>query len=144
MKCNKIMSKEIKTCKGYSTAKKALRMMYDLNCGVIPVVDENEKLIGVVTDRDIAMYTGQRDVRPAEIHLDEFMTKPVITCHENDDIDVAIEKMKEYKVRRIPIIDTDHKVQGLISIGDVAVLAHEEHETFEALEEISAPVSSNK
>lgn len=144
MKCRDVMTKQVKTCKTDSTAKNALRIMHDWECGVVPVVDEHNKLAGIVTDRDIAIYTGQRDQRPAEILLNEFMTKPVLTCHANDHINTAIEKMKEYKIRRVPIVDDDNHVVGLISLGDVAVITHEEHETFEALEEISSPVSSKK
>lgn len=140
MKCSEIMTKEIKACHSESTVKEAVQLMKQLNCGVMPVVDKNNVLQGIVTDRDIVFYTILNDKEPELTFLSEFMTKNVITCHADDNLDTAIHKMSKYQVRRIPIVDDNHKLLGLITLGDVAVKAKEEHETFEAFEHISEPV----
>ncbi|HBG49903.1 MAG TPA: CBS domain-containing protein [Cyanobacteria bacterium UBA9971] len=139
MKCSEIMTKEIKACHPESTIKEAVQLMKKLNCGVIPVVDKNNVLQGIVTDRDIVFYTVLNDKEPELTFLSEFMTKNVITCHADDNLDTVIHKMSKSQVRRIPIVDDNHKLLGLITLGDVAVKGHEEHETFEALEHISEP-----
>lgn len=137
MKCSDIMTKDIQACHPDSTVKDAVQMMKKLNCGVIPVVDENNVLQGIVTDRDAVFYTVLNDKEPDGTLLSEFMTKKLITCHSDEDLDNAIHKMSKYQIRRIPIVDDDFRLLGLISLGDIAVRSKEEHETFEALEHIS-------
>jgi CBS domain-containing protein len=144
MKCRDIMTKYIKMCRPEASAKDAIKIMNDLNCGVVPVVDEKNEVIGIVTDRDIAIYTIMHGKNPEKTKLEEFMTKDVITVNFDDEIDTAITKMKDYKIRRIPVLDNNKKIVGILSIGDVAVTTSEEHEVFEALENISFPVSGAK
>ncbi|EKE03288.1 MAG: CBS protein [uncultured bacterium] len=144
MKCRDVMTKYIKMCRPECTAKDAVQIMQELNCGAVPVINENNEIQGMVTDRDIALYTILNNKDPETTQVKEFMSKPVVTCHPDDDIDIAIKKMKENKVRRLPIVDENNKVVGIISLGDIAVLSGEEHEVYEALENISEPVSSIK
>jgi CBS domain-containing protein len=141
MQCSKIMTKNIKALHPESTAKEAILLMKELNCGVIPVVDRNNTLKGIVTDRDIALYIVLNDRDPEDTTLNEFMSTKLITCHPDNDVDIAIHKMSRYQVRRIPVVDDEFKLVGLISLGDVAVKVREEHETYNALEHISEPVT---
>lgn len=138
------MTKYLKMCSPECSIKHAVEIMRDLNCGVVPVVDDNMELVGIVTDRDISLYAAFKDKKPSEIKISEFMTKNVITCNLEDKIDVAIEKMKNNKIRRIPVIDEQKKIAGIISLGDIAVLSGKNEKTFEAFEAISSPVSSMK
>lgn len=144
MKCRDVMTKYIKMCHSNCTIKDAVQIMQDLNCGAVPVVNDKLEPVGMVTDRDIALYVILKNKNPAESKLEEFMSKPVISCFENDDIDVAIQMMREKKIRRIPVVDEKNKLVGIISLGDVAVVTHELGEACEALQDISTPVSSSK
>ena len=144
MKCRDIMTKNVKTCQEECKVKDAVQIMNDYNCGFVPVINKDNQLSGVVTDRDIAIHALLDGKDPEQMKIGEFMTKSIISAHPNDNIDLAIREMKENKVRRIPVVDDNNKVVGIISLGDVAVLSGEEHETFEALETISSPVSSAK
>ena len=137
MKCSEIMTRDIKVCYPESTIKDAVALMKELNCGVMPVADRNNTLKGIVTDRDIALYTVLNDKDPDKTVLSEFMTTDLVTCHEEEDIDNAVHKMSKYRVRRIPVVDKDYRIVGLITLGDIAVRTYEEHETFEAFEKIS-------
>lgn len=137
MKCSEIMTKQIISCQQDSTVKDAVQLMKQLNCGVMPVVDKDNVLQGIVTDRDIVFYTVLNDKEPELTYLGEFMSKDLITCHADDDLDTAIHKMSKHKVRRIPVVDDNFRLIGLVTLGDVALKSHEEHETFEALEHIS-------
>jgi len=141
MKCKEIMSHKTRWCYPESTVKEAAQVMQEQNCGAIPVVDKDMHVQGIVTDRDITLFVILQGKKPEITMLKEFMNKDVITCYENESLDELISKMKKYQVRRIPIIDSENKLEGMISLGDIAVKAStEEHKTFETLEKISEPV----
>ena len=144
MKAKDIMTKYIKMCCPDCTVKDAVQIMKELNCGAVPVINENNEVIGIVTDRDIALYIILNNKDPETSRVSEFMSKHVVTANVNDDIDDVIDKMKNNKIRRIPVVDENNKIAGIISLGDIAVMSREEHETYEALENISEPVSSAK
>lgn len=141
MKCQDIMTQEVAYCKENCSIKETTAIMKDLNCGVVPIVNQNEEIVGVVTDRDIAIRTVLNDLNPEISTIGEIMSRNVITCDFDDDINKAINKMSTFKVRRIPVTDKTNKLIGIISLGDVAILSNEEHETFEALEKISESVT---
>lgn len=144
MKCREIMTKSLKMCDGSCSARDAAQIMKRINTGVVPVVDDNDKITGIITDRDIILKTVAEGKDPSKVKINEIMTKHVVTAHEYEMVDDAIKKMKENKIRRLPIVDYYNKVIGIISLGDIAVLSDIEHETFEALEQISEPVSGAK
>lgn len=137
MKCKDIMTKDIKACTPDCTIKEAVLLMKQINSGVIPVVNEDNVLKGIVTDRDVVLYSVLNDKDPDTTFIGEFMTKSIITAEAEEELDDTIHKMSENQVRRVPIVDENNKLVGLISLGDIAVRSKEEHETFEALEHIS-------
>lgn len=144
MKCKDIMTKSIKMCNNTCTAQEAAQIMRKINSGVVPIVNNNDQVTGIVTDRDITLHTVAEGKDPSKIKIQDFMTKHVVTVQENELIDEAIKKMKENKVRRLPVVDSQNKLKGIISLGDIAVLSEQEHQTFEALEQISEPISGAK
>lgn len=144
MQCRDLMTKYLKMCRPEGSAKDAIKIMSELNCGVVPVVNENNEPVGIVTDRDVALYIVMNERNPEKTKLQDFMTRDVITIQADEDVDNAITKMKEYKVRRLPVVDDNNHIIGILSLGDIAVGSGEEHETFEALESISFPISGAK
>ena len=109
----------------------------------MPVVDEDMHIKGIVTDRDITLFSVLQGKDPNTTRLKEFMSKDVITCLDEEDFHDLLTRMKEYQVRRIPIVNSENQLVGMVSLGDVAVkVPQEEHETYEALEKISEPVHS--
>lgn len=141
LKCKDVMSHKIKACYPHSTVKEAVSVMKEMNCGVVPVVDENYMVKGIVTDRDIALFVVLQNRDPETTRLEEFMNKDVITSSEDESIDDIVKKMKYYKIRRIPVVDNHGKLIGLISLGDIAVKVPEEEQmVYEAIEKISEPV----
>ena len=141
MKCKDVMSKNIKWASPESTIKEAVNIMEQENCGAVPVVDQNMRIKGIVTDRDITLFTILQHKDPDTTQLKEFMSKDVITCLEEEDFHDLLTRMKEYQIRRIPIVNKENQLVGMVSLGDVAVkVPQEEHEAFEALERISEPV----
>lgn len=144
MKCKDIMTKSIKMCDSTCSAKDAAVIMKRVNSGVVPVVNDNDQITGIVTDRDIMLHTVAEGKDPSKIKINEIMSKHVVTVHEEELLDDAIKKMKENKIRRLPVINDNNKVTGIISLGDIAVLGNDEGGTYQALEQISEPVSGAK
>jgi CBS domain-containing protein len=102
------------------TAVEKLRIQ---NCGILPVLDAQDKVVGVVTDRDICMALGTRNRLPGEITVGEVTTKKLYTCKPDDDIRTALQTMGEMKVRRLPVINTAGKLEGILSMDDIVLRA---------------------
>jgi len=138
MKCKEIMTKSIKTCNYNCSAKEAAQIMKKFDTGAVPVVDAMNKPLGVITDRDITINAVANGNHSETIKVLNLMTKHIISVHENDPIDVAAKKMKEYKVRRILVVDDEDRLKGIIALADFALHDKDKQETFEILEQVSS------
>lgn len=137
MKCKDIMTKSIKTCDYNCNVKEVAQIMKKFDTGAVPVVDAMGKPLGVITDRDIIVNAVAESNHPDNIKVLNLMTKHIISVHENDPIDVAAQKMKEHKVRRILVVDDEDRLKGIISLADFTLQVKDEHEAFEILEQVS-------
>jgi CBS domain-containing protein len=97
----------------------AVEIMWNANCSILPVVDAHEKVISVITERDICIALGTRNRLPGEITVGEVATKPAICCSSTDDIRSVLVKMLEAKVRRLPVVDAEGKLKGVLAMDDV-------------------------
>ena len=98
-------------------------MMWDRDCGFIPVVDAAGALRGVVTDRDICIAAATRRLLPDYMSANQVMTHPVHACLPDDDVSEALAAMKRFRVRRLPVIDANGVLKGVISINDIVLAA---------------------
>lgn len=137
MKCKEIMTRSIKTCDYNCSVKEAAQIMKKFNTGAVPVVDAMKKPLGVITDRDITVHAVAEGNHPDTVKVLNLMSKHIISVHEDDLIDVAAQKMKKNKVRRILVVDDEDRLKGIIALSDFALHANDEHETFEILEQVS-------
>ncbi len=143
MRARDIMTRDPQCCRREDTARRAAEIMRDQDCGVIPVVDESRRVIGIVTDRDLALRiiaTG----RSVDTTLNEVMTPGAKCCSADDDLRDVEHKMAELQVGRIPICDAGGRVLGIISQADIARAAGTDGEVSEqeialVLEQISEP-----
>ena len=133
MKVKELMSDNPKSCKLASSLAEAAVLMWDNDCGVLPVVAEGEKVIGLVTDRDICMAAALKGRPLADITVADTITGKVFTCKPDDNVRTALKTMQENQVRRLPVVETDGTLKGLLSLNDV-VLKAEEPKAKEALE----------
>jgi predicted transcriptional regulator len=90
---------------------------YDI--GVLPVVDRDDRVVGMVTDRDLFLELARRNAPPSEIFVDEAMTDRPAVCSSEDDVLDCLETMRRNRVRRLPVVDEDDRLEGIISIDDI-------------------------
>jgi CBS domain-containing protein len=120
------------------------KMMWDGDCGAVPVVNEERKVVGMITDRDIAIAAATRSKTPSEIRASEVITTHgVHAVKADDDVRVALRTMRKHRVRRLPVVDQQQRLAGILSINDLAmntsptlpdsVPAQEFLETFQAI-----------
>jgi CBS domain-containing protein len=127
-------------CVPGDTAPRAAEIMRDENVGPVPVVAsrEDKRVIGIVTDRDLTIRLIAEGRAPEATRVDDVMSADPVTCAESDDVHDALEAMSRNQVRRIPVIDADGRLCGIIAQADVARLIDEE-EVGEVVEDISQP-----
>jgi CBS domain-containing protein len=101
----------------------ATELMWTGNCGFLPVVGKEGKVMGVITDRDICVALGTRSRLAGEVTVADVMSQKVYSCSPEDDIHVALRAMREGRVRRLPVIAKDGALMGVISMDDVLVRA---------------------
>ena len=143
MRARDIMTRDPQCCRREDTARRAAEIMRDQDCGVIPVVDESRRVIGIVTDRDLAIRIIASG-KSVDTRLNEVMTPGAKCCSADDDLRDVEHKMAELQVRRIPICDAGGRVLGIISQADIARAAGTDSEVSEqeialVLEQISEP-----
>lgn len=123
MKVKEVMTEDVKACFPDTNLAAAAAVMWQLDCGVLPVVIEGGKAVGVITDRDIAIAAGTRGRLPQEIRVGDVAHGPVIRCAPDDDVQTALRAMREEKVRRLPVLTYDGVLKGIVSINDVVLHA---------------------
>jgi CBS domain-containing protein len=123
MKIQEMMKKEVRFCGPSTNLAEAASMMWTDGCGTLPVVDEKGNVTGMITDRDICIALGTRDVNAAALQVKDVSLPKLFSCEPEDDIHKALEKMAAQKVRRLPVIDARGTLKGILSIDDVVLYA---------------------
>jgi CBS domain-containing protein len=144
MKIKHVMTKDPTCCVPSDTAQRAAKIMRDEDTGVVPIIEneQSRKVIGIVTDRDLCMnvVAEGRDPRATQVH--EAMTTTVVSCSPQDSVDKATELMRENQIRRIPVVDEQHRLVGIVAMADIVGRANvRTTETHETLKTVSAPTS---
>jgi CBS domain-containing protein len=103
----------------------AIELLWNNNCGILPIVDANQKVTGLVTDRDLCIALGTRNRLPGAIPISEVATGQVYSCEPEDDIHSALETMAKYRVRRLPVVNKEGALEGILSMDNVVL--HAEH-----------------
>ena len=119
MKVKKLMTTDCATCTVDSPAADAAKIMWESDCGIVPVLEDGN-LVGVVTDRDICMAALMSGLPLGLIRVSEVMTTEVSVCEADDDVTAAHGTMRESQVRRLPVVDEEGALVGVISLADLA------------------------
>jgi CBS domain-containing protein len=146
MRIGDIMSRPVVVTRPDDTLEEAARLMWECDCGFVPVVDQENRVAGTVTDRDICMaaYTKGRALR--DLRVADAMAREVHSVREDDDVKRAERLMADKQVRRLPVVDRDGRPIGVVTLGDAARFAARERtgrgdgqEVTSSLAEISRP-----
>lgn len=120
MQIHEIMSRNVKLASPGDTLQEAARLMAELDAGALPV-GEDDRLVGMITDRDIAIRGDAAGCDPTSTPVERIMSQePVKYCYEDDDVDDIARNMAEQQVRRLPVVNRDKRLVGIISLGDIA------------------------
>ena len=158
LRCRDIMTRDVTVAERDTTLEEVARMMRDEDTGVIPVVEPGEtnsdsvtevqrvpartnsngRLVGLITDRDIVIRSIAEGGDARSVRAEEAMTTDLHTVRPNDRVIEAIRKMGDRQVRRLPVVDREGNLRGIISMADVALETEADRELAEALEEISS------
>jgi CBS domain-containing protein len=122
MKVEEVMTEDVKVCFPDTNLAAATALMWEGDCGILPVVADGNTPIAVITDRDIAIAAGTKGRPARDIRVDEVMSAQLFACAPDDYIHTALKTMRSEKVRRLPVVD-DGVLKGILSINDVVLQA---------------------
>lgn len=137
MQVREIMTENPACCRRETSMQEAAKLMVDCDCGEIPVIDDNEKLVGVVTDRDLACR-GLAQGKGPDTPVQDVMSRQVVTVTPETDVQDCIDKMERNQIRRVPVVDENGSCCGIVAQADIARRAPE-RETAEVVREVSQP-----
>ena len=120
MRVRECMTSQPVTCRPDDTNSQAARLLWENDCGILPVVDDQEHLVGMITDRDLCMGAYTRGQAFADLHVKESMATDVQHCNPADALEDALDVMGRHQVRRLPVLDSDLHLVGILSMNDVA------------------------
>ncbi|MBP2295673.1 CBS domain-containing protein [Azospirillum rugosum] len=138
MSIRDIMTRDVQIVGPNESIRKAAQLMDQLNVGVLPVCD-GEKLVGMITDRDITVRATSAGMAPDQCKVSEVMTTEPRYCYEDDPVNEVSRLMGGQQIRRVPVVDRDKRLVGIVSLGDLATDAKDERTVESALEQISTP-----
>ena len=143
MTCKEVMTKDPKTCAPTDTVERAAQLMKSEDVGPIPIVGDNGKLEGIITDRDIVLKVVAEGRDAKTTKLADVMSTDLITCTTDGDIEKTLDLMEDNQVRRIPVVDASGRLVGIISQADVATRLDDSEKTAELVEDISKAAASH-
>ena len=143
MQIEQIMTRNVEIISPETTLREAAQKMRDLDVGSLPVCD-GERLKGMLTDRDITIRATAEGRNPDTTQAIDVMTAAIFYCYEDQDVAEAAQVMEKKQIRRLPIVDRNKKLVGIVSLGDLAVDTGKERLAGEALTEISRPAKPER
>jgi CBS domain-containing protein len=126
MKVRDLMTKQAASCGQETNLAQAVQLMWENGCGFLPVIGEGRNVIGVITDRDIAIALGTRQQQASEVRVRDVMPRRLFTCTPDDDVHTALKTLRSEGIRRLPVIDREGALVGVLSIDDVVLTARVE------------------
>ena len=142
MQVSQILTRNVETIRPDLPVREAAQRMRSLDVGSLPVCD-GRRLLGMVTDRDITVRVVADGRDTANTRVEEAMTPDVAFCFEDDDVRKAADLMEQHQIRRLPVLDRNKQLVGIISLGDLATTGKDKL-SGEALEKISQPSHSGR
>ncbi len=138
------MTKDVGTCRADENLGNAVFVMWQKDCGVVPVLNGEKKVIGMITDRDVCIALTSRNQIASEVMVGDLLNGKLISCSPKDPVKAALKMMAKRKIKRLPVINKKGDLKGIISIADVLRLKKKKSlkkDLFRTLEAISRPAS---
>jgi CBS domain-containing protein len=127
MQVEQIMTKDVCSCSPGMNAATAAELMWKKNCGSIPIVEDGGRVVGMVTDRDLFLALGTGNRRPGDLPVGEIMTRDLAFSTPGSDVRDALKTMAQRQLRRLPVVDDAGRLLGILSLGDIALRAEDDH-----------------
>lgn len=121
MRVQDVMTETPATCRPDTNLAAAAELVWTHDCGSLPVLDDAGAVVGIATDRDMLIALGTRNQRPADLTVAEVMRSPVVTCGPSDDVALALSTMRDRKIRRLPVVDCEGKLVGILATNDIVL-----------------------
>jgi CBS domain-containing protein len=139
MQVHEVMTRHAQCIRPPESIAAAARQMKDLDIGALPVCGDNDRLVGMITDRDITVRATAAGRDPGGTRVQDVMTPGIVYVFEDQDVTEAAQLMKENQVRRLPVLDRAKRLVGIVSLGDLAVDTRDEELVGATLEAVSEP-----
>jgi CBS domain-containing protein len=123
MKVRELMTSDVRTCRPETNLAEAVKDMWEADCGALPVVNDEGRVTGIITDRDICIAVATRGRAADHIAVREVARDHAYTCLPDDEATAALQTMKAHKIRRLPVVDAEGHVRGILSLNDVVTHA---------------------
>lgn len=123
MKVRDLMTRDVKTCRPETNLAEAVKNMWEGDCGSLPVVSDEGRVTGMITDRDICIAVATRGRSADRIAIREVAEGHAYTCRPDDDATAALQTMKLHKIRRLPVVEADGHLRGILSLNDIVTHA---------------------
>jgi CBS domain-containing protein len=133
-----IMTRNVRGVRKTQTLREAAVIMREENVGIVPVLDENNRLLGLLTDRDIVVRALPEGKNPLELRVEDLMTHEVEAVHPEERVVDVIDLMGQKQIRRVPVVDRNDQLVGIIAMADIAIKADTDEDLQDALEKISS------
>ena len=126
MHVEEIMTKDVCSCGPGINAASAAELMWRRNVGSLPVVEDGGRVVGIVTDRDLFLALGTGNRRPGELPVGDIMNRDIAFTTPGSDVRDALRTMAQRQLRRLPVVDQSGALVGMVSLGDIALRAHDD------------------
>lgn len=125
MNIRDLFTRDVAYCREDTNLAAAAALMWERDCGVLPVLNHSYQVVGILTDRDICMALATRDQRASRLCASDVMSSPVFQIHTGATTAKALKTMRDHKVRRLPVVDEQGVLEGILSINDLILAAKE-------------------
>jgi len=123
MKVEDVMMRTPAFCSSETDLGAATELLWSRNCGILPIVNAQQKVVGVVTDRDLCIALGTRNRPAGQVTVGQVASGQVYSCQVEDDIHAALETMARHKVRRLPVLSNEGRLEGILSMDNIVLHA---------------------
>ena len=123
MKVKELMNPDANSIWITESLADAAKLMWQNDCGILPIIKDGKKVVGMITDRDICMGTAMKDANPSSISVEQVMSGKVFAATPDQEVEEALEMMKAHKVRRLPVVNEEGELAGILSMNDIVLNA---------------------